>query len=186
MHAHLDSWGNDTFVHGTFDFSNETLGTQLFSGTVTDHVSYLDTAYLYKSESGPKFVYMDSFSALGCYRPPDHAFWTQPFPWWTASFLVPLYCLCSSLSNLQDWRSPQLLVMVVFSMVSWTANRLTSYFLPGKSDIVSATGALVIGVLGNLYARIVGGPAFTTMVTGVMFLVPVSSDRNICWHLVFN
>jgi uncharacterized membrane protein YjjB (DUF3815 family) len=39
---------------------------------------------------------------------------------------------------------------------------------------VSAAGAVVIGVLGNTYSRVVRGTAFTSMVTGVLFLVPVS------------
>lgn len=44
--------------------------------------------------------------------------------------------------------------------------------LPGRTDIVSAVGAFVIGLLGNLYSRVIGGTAFTSMVTGVLYLVP--------------
>lgn len=50
--------------------------------------------------------------------------------------------------------------------------------LPGRTDIVSAVGAFVIGLLGNVYSRLVGGTAFTSMVTGVLFLVPVSIPHS--------
>ena len=39
--------------------------------------------------------------------------------------------------------------------------------------MVSAIGAFTAGILGNLYSRKMGGTAFTSMVTGVLFLVPV-------------
>ena len=87
--------------------------------------------------------------------------------------LVPIYSTTSSLSNLQYWRSGQILVMVFLSCCSYAANRAFAIMLPGRTDIVSAVGAFVIGVLGNIYSRKMGGTAFTSMVTGVLFLVPV-------------
>lgn len=48
----------------------------------------------------------------------------------------------------------------------------TSIFL-NHSDIVSTTGAFVVGLLGNIYSRVCGGTAFTAMVPGVLVLVPV-------------
>jgi uncharacterized membrane protein YjjB (DUF3815 family) len=70
--------------------------------------------------------------------------------------------------------------MVGFSCCAYAANQVASTVLPGRSDIVSAAGALVIGLLGNAYSRIVGGTAFTSMVTGVLFLVPVSGIVSQC------
>ena len=64
--------------------------------------------------------------------------------------------------------------MVIFSCAAFAANRTANHFISDRGDIVSATGAFVIGLCGNLYSRIVGGTAFTSMVTGVLFLVPVS------------
>lgn len=64
--------------------------------------------------------------------------------------------------------------MVLFSCCAFAANFAASIILPGRTDIISAAGAFVIGLLGNLYSRVVGGTAFTSMVTGVLFLVPVS------------
>lgn len=63
--------------------------------------------------------------------------------------------------------------MVIFSCCAYAANRAASLVLPGRTDIVSAAGAFVIGSFGNLYSRVVRGTAFTSMVTGVLFLVPV-------------
>lgn len=63
--------------------------------------------------------------------------------------------------------------MVFFSCVAYAANRATSIVLPGRTDIVSAAGAFAIGSLGNIYSRVVRGTAFTSMITGVLFLVPV-------------
>ncbi|KAL4268084.1 ThrE exporter family protein [Pleurotus pulmonarius] len=108
----------------------------------------------------------------GCYRDGSWPWYRQPFPWWTMLFLVPLYSICSSLSNLQSYRSIQLPVMVIFSCCSYTANKAAALAVPGRTDLSSAAGAFAIGVLGNLYSRIIGGTAFTSMVTGVLFLVP--------------
>ncbi|TRM66395.1 hypothetical protein BD626DRAFT_546679 [Schizophyllum amplum] len=108
----------------------------------------------------------------GCFREPEWPWWKQPLPWWTAFFLVPMYTTFSSLSNLQSYRSFQLPVMVAFACCSYAANRAAGVVLPGRTDLVSAAGAFVIGLLGNLYSRIAHGTAFTAMVTGVLFLVP--------------
>ncbi|KAF9457342.1 hypothetical protein BDZ94DRAFT_236245 [Collybia nuda] len=107
----------------------------------------------------------------GCFRDPTWPWYRQPLPFWTVFFLVPVYSTCSSLSNLQAWDS-QLIVMVAFSCCSYAANRATSAVLPGRTDLISAAGAFVIGSLGNVYSRVVRGTAFTSMVTGVLFLVP--------------
>lgn len=114
----------------------------------------------------------------GCYRSPSWPWYMQPLPWWTALFLVPLYSTCSSIANLQAIRSWQLPVMVIFSCAAYTANRVANQFISDRGDIVSASGAFVIGLCGNIYSRVVGGTAFTAMVTGVLFLVPVSCAWN--------
>ncbi|PIL31734.1 hypothetical protein GSI_06438 [Ganoderma sinense ZZ0214-1] len=108
----------------------------------------------------------------GCYRNPSWPWWRQPFPWWATLFLVPVYSICSSISNLQSIRSIQLPIMVLFSCLAYAANRTANYFIRDRADIVSASGAFVIGFCGNAYSRLVGGTAFTSMVTGVLFLVP--------------
>ncbi|KAH7885933.1 DUF1212-domain-containing protein [Phlebopus sp. FC_14] len=108
----------------------------------------------------------------GCHRDPAWPWWRQPMPWWSLFFLVPLYSICSSLSNLQRLWSWQLAVMVSFACLTFLANRLGNVFLPDQGDLVSTSGALIIGLLGNFYSRAVRGTAFTSMVTSVLFLVP--------------
>lgn len=109
----------------------------------------------------------------GCYRPPDYSWYLQPFPFWSQFITVPLFSILSSLSNLQPWRELDLVVMVVISCISFAANKAANHFIFNRSDVVSAIGAFAVGLLGNVYSRMFGGTAFTVMVTGVLFLVPV-------------
>ncbi|KAF8745084.1 hypothetical protein AX14_010556 [Amanita brunnescens Koide BX004] len=146
-----------SYTHGHFRLSNG-------SGPVTSISGVLgQTGVFYKA---------DKTLVKGCYRDPSWGWLKQPLPTWTIFVLVPLYSLCSSLANLQKWRSLQLPVMVFFSCVAYAANHATSIVLPGRTDIVSAAGAFAIGSLGNIYSRVVRGTAFTSMITGVLFLVP--------------
>ncbi|TFY65636.1 hypothetical protein EVG20_g5445 [Dentipellis fragilis] len=108
----------------------------------------------------------------GCYRPPSFPWYLQPFPWWAQFFIVPLFSVCSSLANLQPWKSKQLPVMVIISCIAYAANKIANHYIFNRSDVVSAIGAFAVGVLGNVYSRKMGGTAFTSMVTGVLFLVP--------------
>ena len=110
----------------------------------------------------------------GCYRPPTFPWYLQPFPWWTQFIIVPIFSILSSLANLQPFWTVELVVMVVISCVSYAANKVANHFIFNRSDVVSAIGAFAVGLLGNIYSRKMGGTAFTSMVTGVLFLVPVS------------
>jgi uncharacterized membrane protein YjjB (DUF3815 family) len=74
--------------------------------------------------------------------------------------------------------------MVIFSCLAYAANKIANLGLPGRTNLVSAAGALVIGILGNLYSRLARGTAFTSMVTGVLFLVPVSSLSTCLFSVV--
>jgi len=109
----------------------------------------------------------------GCFRALENPWYLQPFPFWTQFITVPLFSTLSSLSNLQPWRELDLVVMVVISCISFAANKAANHFIFNRSDIVSAIGAFAVGLLGNIYSRMFGGTAFTVMVTGVLFLVPV-------------
>lgn len=152
---------NITYTHGQFDFANGTDGLPIRGVLGLSMGSYQEQNIV-----------------EGCFRDPIWPWWRKPFPWWMLFLLVPLYSLCSSLSNLQALRSIQLPIMILFSTCAFAANRGTSYLLPGRTDIVSAAGGFVIGTLGNLYSRVARGTAFTSMVTGVLFLVPVSVYPN--------
>ncbi|TFK91845.1 DUF1212-domain-containing protein [Polyporus arcularius HHB13444] len=108
----------------------------------------------------------------GCYRPPGFPWYLQPFPWWAQFLIVPTFSILSSLANLQPFWTIELIVMVVISCVSYAANKVANHFIFNRSDVVSAIGAFAVGLLGNIYSRKMGGTAFTSMVTGVLFLVP--------------
>ena len=120
---------------------------------------------------------------VGCFRKPGAAWYLRPPPFWAQFFIVPLFSLISSLNNLQPiWGGKydrtqhfrNLVTMVVISSASFAANKLATKYVLDRTDIVSAVGAFVAGVMGNLYSRKFGGTAFTSMVTAVLFLVPVS------------
>ncbi|KAF8639835.1 hypothetical protein AX17_001090 [Amanita inopinata Kibby_2008] len=108
----------------------------------------------------------------GCYRPRQFPWYLQPFPLWTSFIIVPLFSTLSSLANLQPFWSKQLPVMVIISCCSYASNKIANHFIFNRSDVVSAIGAFTVGVLGNIYSRKMRGTAFTSMVTGVLFLVP--------------
>ncbi|KAL1670420.1 hypothetical protein GGG16DRAFT_95861 [Schizophyllum commune] len=148
---------NLNYTHGHFTMLNGTNPFSAIGGVLA---------------TGSTASYQLEHIVKGCFREPSWPWWKQPLPWWAAFFLVPLYSTLSSLSNLQSFRSLQLPVMVIFSCSSYTANRLAGLVLPGRPDLVSAAGAFTIGILGNLYSRVAHGTAFTSMVTGVLFLVP--------------
>ncbi|OBZ76083.1 Pheromone-regulated membrane protein 10 [Grifola frondosa] len=116
--------------------------------------------------------YLREHILLGCYRPPSFPWYLQPFPWWAQFFIVPMFSIMSSLANLQPIWTWELVVMVVISCVSYAANKIANHFIFNRSDVVSAIGAFAVGLLGNIYSRKMGGTAFTSMVTGVLFLVP--------------
>ncbi|KAJ3480877.1 hypothetical protein NLI96_g1367 [Meripilus lineatus] len=108
----------------------------------------------------------------GCYRPPDAPWWMRPFPWWSQFILVPIFSVFSSLANLQPLWTWEMVVMVIISCCAYAANKIADHFIFNRSDMVSCIGAIAVGLLGNLYSRNLGGTAFTSMVTGVLFLVP--------------
>jgi uncharacterized membrane protein YjjB (DUF3815 family) len=113
-----------------------------------------------------------SYMVEGCSRPPNLPWYLQPFPMWTQFVIVPTFSVFSSLANLQPWKDFQLVVMVVISCASYASNKIANHYIFNRSDIVSAIGAFTVGLLGNIYSRKFNGTAFTSMVTGVLFLVP--------------
>ena len=94
---------------------------------------------------------------------------------------MPIYSFCSSLVNLQQIKSAQMGAMVAFSCAAYAANRGARVF-SDRPEMVSAIGSVVIGVCGNIWSRLGGGTAFTVMVTGVLFLVPVRHSPTRCLH----
>ncbi|CAE6479781.1 unnamed protein product [Rhizoctonia solani] len=112
------------------------------------------------------------YVSKGCTRRVDGPWYLRQLPIWTLLVLVPLYSIISSMWKLQPFLSKQLPVMVFISCCSYAANKAANRYIFNRSDIVSAIGAFVTGILGNAYARIFRGTAYTAMVTAVGFLVP--------------
>ncbi|KAH9810427.1 hypothetical protein DFH28DRAFT_498549 [Melampsora americana] len=109
---------------------------------------------------------------IQCYRNPEWEWWRQSInPWWMF-LLVPAFSFFLSLWNLQPLRSKQMPVMVIIACSGWVCNYFANQFIFDRSDVVSFLGAFAIGLMGNMYSRVFKGTAFTSMVTGVLFLVP--------------
>lgn len=139
-----NSTSNVTFV-GSFTFSNETDVTM------------------------PNIV-------QGCYRDESWGWYLQPLPPWVSYLLVPFFVLASAMANQQHWKSRQMLVIMVIACASFSVARLCNTYLGLKNhpDYVALIGSLVASILGNSYARLFGGTAYTVMLSGILLLVPVS------------
>ena len=57
-------------------------------------------------------------------------------------------------------------------LTSFAANTAANHYIFNRSDVVSAIGAFVVGLLGNVYSRLFGGTAFQVMSVAVCFLIP--------------
>ncbi|KAK7061938.1 pheromone-regulated membrane protein 10 [Favolaschia claudopus] len=136
-----------TTLTGTWTADNRTAANSSIPPTGT-------WAFLYESASETDII-------EGCYRPASFPTYLQPFPFWTHFLIVPPYS-----------KGKELAVMVAISCSAYATNKVANHYIFNRSDVVSAIGAFTIGVLGNVYSRKMGGTAFTSMVTGVLFLVP--------------
>ncbi|KAG8705603.1 hypothetical protein FRC08_001582 [Ceratobasidium sp. 394] len=151
----LDS---QTIIHGTFKSDNTSIFP--FNGT-----------FVFKNVTAnlPSNSY---YQAKGCYRDSNWPWYLRTLPEWTLFFLVPLFSLFGSFASMQPLRSVQLPVMVFISCAAFAANKAANRYIFDRSDVVSAIGAFVVGVLGNLYSRVFRGTAFVVMVNGIGFLIP--------------
>ncbi|WVQ96776.1 hypothetical protein IAU59_003883 [Kwoniella sp. CBS 9459] len=107
-----------------------------------------------------------------CVRDPNWPWWRQGMPQLYLILFIPIFSVLLSMWNMQPLRSRQLPVMCVICCIGYLTNVLGNHYIFDRSDVVSALGAFVIGILGNVYSRVFGGTAFTSMVPGVLFLVP--------------
>jgi hypothetical protein len=121
------------------------------------------------------------YIVLGCFRPPTDPWYLRSAPFWAQFFIVPVFSMLSSLANLQpvnDWKSRRnLFVMVVISCASFATNKVANHFIFNHSDVVSAIGAFTYywhawKHMGSVLQRF-RGSGFASMVTGILFLVPV-------------
>jgi hypothetical protein len=118
---------------------------------------------------------IDRNMVAGCLRPIGMPWYLQIFPSWTAYIIVPTFSFLSSINNLQPIQTLEMFVMCFISCCAYATNKVANHYIFDRSDVVSAIGAFTVGFLGNAYARKAKSTAFTCMVTGVLFLVPVLS-----------
>ncbi|KAK8858543.1 hypothetical protein IAR55_002772 [Kwoniella newhampshirensis] len=103
----------------------------------------------------------------------DAAKWYMATPSAYWYFLCcPGYSLFLSLRNQQPLFAKELPIMVLISCAGWTSNHFSSLAFPGRSDMTSAIGSFVVGMLGSLYGRFSNGSSFPVTVTGILFQLP--------------
>ena len=141
-------------------------------------------------------VSQNHFMTDTCTRSPNAPFYLRSWSWKWLFLLVPSYTLISAFRNLQPLTRQrkvlkQIVAMILISSAAYagvlcspssiaflltdslfSANRVSSRYF-SRSDSVTAVGAVVVGLVGNLYSRIFKGYAYPTMVPGVLFLIPV-------------
>ena len=66
--------------------------------------------------------------------------------------------------------------MVLFACAAYATTKAVTLYVSDHLSVIAAFGAVVIGLCGNIWSRLGGGTAFTSMITGVLFLVPVSNN----------
>lgn len=157
-HARAEQWvplDSATEVKGAFTMSNETM--PLWEGT-------------FSFSNGTKNKL--NTGSINCEREADWPWYRQEISPWFNFLFVPLFSILLCFNNLQPWKSRHLPVMVFIACVGYVANMTANHYVFNRSDVVSAIGSFVIGVLGNAYSRIFRGTAFTAMAVAVLFLVP--------------
>ncbi|OCF62312.1 hypothetical protein L486_01980 [Kwoniella mangroviensis CBS 10435] len=156
-------------VHGSFisdsmlNFTSATTGLPIpmFNGTFT-----------FSNSSTDQITSNLNQGSIICVRDPDWPWWRQGMPQIYLILFIPIFSVLLSMWNMQPLRSRQLPVMCFICCIGYLTNALANHYIFDRSDVVSALGAFVIGVMGNIYSRVFGGTAFTSMVPGVLFLVP--------------
>lgn len=83
---------------------------------------------------------------------------------------VPMFTIGLALVNQSHWR--QIPVMVIISGAGYVATFFAGRRLANASELTSAIGAFVIGVLGNMYSRLGHGLAFAAMLPAIFVQVP--------------
>ncbi|OCF40184.1 hypothetical protein I317_06009 [Kwoniella heveanensis CBS 569] len=153
--------------------SSSTPSMATIEGSFTSNNTYWDQTF-----NNGTFTFTNGSSTteqatnVACYRNPDWTYWwyTEPSDWWLF-LLVPLFAFSLAVWFRADYRSRDMIVMVLVACAGYVVN----FFLTDQidqSNVVSAVSAFTLGILGNLYSRLGGGSAFPSMVVGILLLVP--------------
>jgi uncharacterized membrane protein YjjP (DUF1212 family) len=106
----------------------------------------------------------DASTEYTCPPSPIRNEYLQHFPF------VILFTLCLALVNQAKWR--QIPVMLIIAFAGYVTNYFGAKRFASSTQISSALGAFVIGVLGNLYSRLRHGLAAAAMLPAIFVLVP--------------
>ncbi|RHZ62910.1 hypothetical protein CDV55_103454 [Aspergillus turcosus] len=106
----------------------------------------------------------DASTDYTCPASPIRNEYLQHFPF------VILFTLCLALVNQAKWR--QIPVMLVIAFAGYVTNYFGAKRFASSTQVSSALGAFVIGVLGNLYSRLRHGLAAAAMLPAIFVLVP--------------
>lgn len=91
--------------------------------------------------------------------------------WWPISFVIP-FTFCFIIVQNGKWGTVP--PMLGFSMAGWAVNHFSNEKFGNVQPLSQALGALTIGVLANLYARIEHGLAAALMFPAIYVQVPGS------------
>lgn len=109
-----------------------------------------------------------------CYRIPGGPWYSQPLPWWSLFFLLPVINLVASLRRGVKLRSKEMPATIIISCASQAVTKVVAarVGLTGHPDYTALLGSFVVSFLGNLYAVVSSGTAFSVMLTGIWLLIP--------------
>lgn len=103
----------------------------------------------------------------------DGAPWYRAtIPQWYYFLTIPTFLLCMALKNGQPLFRRDTLAMVVIGGAAFSANFFSSRAFPNAPATVSAFGAFVVGVLGNLWSKATRESAFVVMIVGIFVQLP--------------
>jgi uncharacterized membrane protein YjjP (DUF1212 family) len=100
-------------------------------------------------------------SATSCARPMNQ---------YARFAFVPLFTMCLCIINQAKWK--QTPVMLLISCSGYVVNFFTSKRFASNAQLSQTLGALVIGVMGNLYSRLRHGVAAAALLPAIFVQVP--------------
>lgn len=94
----------------------------------------------------------------------------QPISPWYRFLFVPVFVIGNSMLNQARWS--QLPVMLTIACIGYVVTYFAGKHFEDSTEFTASLAAFVIGVLGNLYARIWKGLAVSAMLPGIFCQVP--------------